>query len=199
LKVVLASNNRHKALEFKQIFESNSINLQLMLPSDVYLSGLDVDETGTTFHENSFIKAKEFYLAAGMPAIADDSGLEVDFLDKSPGIYSARYSGPNATDEMNRKKLLSELINVPPDKRSARFRCVICYYDGDISIYGDGSVEGEIIFEERGSEGFGYDSIFVPKGYDKTFAEISSELKNNISHRRNALMDFMNNYRGLAI
>ncbi|GAB1373107.1 hypothetical protein MASR1M45_31710 [Candidatus Kapaibacterium sp.] len=93
MKVVLASNNRHKALEFKQIFESNSINLQLMLPSDVYLSGLDVDETGTTFHENSFIKAKEFYLAAGMPAIADDSGLEVDFLDKSPGIYSARYSG----------------------------------------------------------------------------------------------------------
>jgi len=194
-KVILASNNRHKADEFLQIFNVEKIEISILMPADLYLTGFDVVESGITFEENALIKAKAFYEAAGMPAISDDSGLEIDALSLRPGVYSARYSGENANDKSNRIKVLDELSGVPENKRTARFRSVICYFDGEITIFGVGKVEGRIINEERGERGFGYDSIFIPNGYNETFAEMSQQDKNSISHRKNAIMDFIEKYK----
>jgi XTP/dITP diphosphohydrolase len=195
IKTVLASNNLHKAEEFLQIFNDEKIEISILMPADLYLTGLDVEETGVTFEENALIKAKAFFEAAGMPAISDDSGLEIDALELRPGVYSARYSGENANDKSNRIKVLDELSAVPANERTARFRSVICYFDGEITLFGVGKVEGRIINEERGEGGFGYDSIFVPDGYTQTFAEISQKDKNSISHRKNAIMDFIEKYK----
>ncbi len=199
MKVLLASNNRHKADEFIQIFKNENVNISLGLAEDFFLSGLEVEENANTFNENALIKAMAFSKAAGMPAIADDSGLEIDALDLRPGVFSARYSGDNANDKSNRMKVLDEMKNIPENERLARFICVICYYDNHNIIYGEGKVEGKIIFEEKGNGGFGYDTIFVPINHNLTFAEMNQDEKNAISHRRNAILDLINNLKSKNI
>ena len=148
-------------------------------------------ETGTTFEENAAIKAvSASHQIKGSHILADDSGIEVDALGGAPGVWSARFAGENADDEANRSKLLRELQNVSgPEERSARFCCVmVVARDGEVVATVRGEVEGTLTLEERGDGGFGYDPIFIPDGYDRTFAELSAEEKNSISHRARALM-----------
>ena len=149
----------------------------------------DVEETGTTFEENAVLKAKAVYEKMKMPVISDDSGLEVDYLNGAPGVYSHRYAGENATDADRCSKLLSELSGVEKEKRTARFVCVICFIDenGTETVI-RGTCEGYIGTEPRGENGFGYDPVFMYG--DRSFAEISAEEKNSVSHRADALRKF---------
>jgi XTP/dITP diphosphohydrolase len=147
----------------------------------------DVVEDGETLEANALKKARAVSQATGLPTLADDSGLEVFALDGRPGVYSARYAGENVTYADNNKKLLRELTGVLPEKRKASFRCIICFIDGDSVHSTEGSCPGSILLEMRGSGGFGYDPLFMPDGFDKTFAELSIEEKNVISHRAKAL------------
>lgn len=195
MKIILASTNRNKAVEFVNILKSEGVDIQLLMPQELYIGGMEVEEIGSTFEENALLKAEAYSKVAGMPAISDDSGLEIDYLDKRPGIYSARYAGEYSNDKKNRKKVLAELQGVEEEKRTARFRCAICYVDHEISFFATGKVEGRIIDEERGEHGFGYDSIFIPNGYDITFAEMSQEQKNEISHRKVALKNFAEEFK----
>jgi XTP/dITP diphosphohydrolase len=148
-------------------------------------------ENGKTFEENAILKAIAASRELPSLVIADDSGLEVDALGGAPGIYSARYAGENATDKANIDKLLRELAqqNVPADQRTARFRCVVAAArNGTLLRAFEGVVEGTIVDHPRGSHGFGYDPVFQPKGFDQTFGEMASQLKNKISHRAKAIV-----------
>ena len=162
--------------------------MNVITKAEAGVGDLEVEETGTTFEENSLIKAEAIMKATGMPAIADDSGLEADALNGAPGVYSARFSGEGATDESNNAKLLKLMENIPDDERSARFVSVVtlCFPDGTV-VAARGECPGTLRRSPRGDGGFGYDPLFVPVGYDKTYAEISAEEKNIISHRAKAL------------
>lgn len=184
MKILLATNNQGKIREFKALAEGNE-SVRFVSPSDLGLSDFVPLENGDTFKENSYLKAKAFYSRSQLPSIADDSGLCVKALDDRPGVYSARYAGPEATDAENIKKLLEELKG--KKDRSAYFKTVICYYDGVGIEYAEGKIKGTIIESPRGGDGFGYDPVFVPDGYDKTFSEMSKEEKNRISHRSKAM------------
>ena len=183
-KLLLASGNRDKYLELNaKLAEVPSV--KLLTTSDFGIS-LDVAEDGTTLEENSALKARAFFRLLGIPALADDTGLFVDALGGAPGVYSARYSGEGANYESNRKKLLKELTGVK--ERGAEFRTVICIAAGTgEQLCFEGICRGRISDAERGSGGFGYDALFVPDGYDQTFAEMPPEQKNSISHRGKAL------------
>ena len=148
---------------------------------------MDVPETGSTFEENAVIKAEAWFKKTGIITIADDSGLEVDALGGAPGVRSARYAGETADDAQNNKKLLNKLKDTPLEKRIARFRCVmaLAMFDGTKTF--DGVVEGRLALEPAGTSGFGYDPLFIPDGYDKTFAELGADVKNSLSHRARAL------------
>ncbi|MBR0139569.1 MAG: RdgB/HAM1 family non-canonical purine NTP pyrophosphatase [Firmicutes bacterium] len=160
------------------------------------LDGLDIEENGKTFEENSLIKAEAIVKACGSPAIADDTGLMIDALGGAPGVYSARFSGEHGNDAANRAKVLELMKGVPFEKRSARFCCVITYLEPcGRKIVAEGRVEGHITEEERGEQGFGYDSIFVPEGHDMTFAQMSPEVKNSMSHRAKALEALSEEFR----
>lgn len=153
----------------------------------------DIDvpaETGDTYADNAIIKALFYARATGLCALADDSGLEVEALGGAPGVYSARYAGAGASDADRRTLLLSELAHVPAEQRSARFVCVvaIAFPDGAVLHTSEGTCNGKIIFEPRGTGGFGYDPLFVPDGFDETFAELPDTLKNQLSHRARALL-----------
>ena len=190
-KIVLASNNRGKLREFSEML--STINLEVLPQADFNIE--DADETGLTFVENAIIKARHASAIAGLPAIADDSGLEVDFLNGAPGIYSARYSdmenhGKDATDEKNLLKLLDALKDVAEEKRSARFQCVLVYMrhaEDPTPIICQGTWEGIITTEKHGDNGFGYDPIFYVPEYNCTSAQLKSEQKNKLSHRGIAL------------
>lgn len=183
-KLLLASGNHDKYLELSAKL-AEVPGVKLMTPSDFGIS-LDVAEDGATLEENSSLKARAFFGLFGIPALADDTGLFVDALEGAPGVYSARYSGEGATYESNRKKLLKELSGVK--ERGAEFRTVICFASGTgENISFEGICRGTITEGELGSGGFGYDALFVPDGYDLTFAEMPPELKNRISHRGKAL------------
>ena len=186
MKIVAATGNKHKIEEIESITKRFGMNV--ITKAEAGVGDLEVEETGTTFEENSFIKAEAIMKATGLPAIADDSGLEADALDGAPGVYSARFSGEGATDESNNAKLLKLMENVPDDKRSARFVSVVtlCFPDGTV-VAARGECPGTLIRSPQGDGGFGYDPLFVPVGYDKTYAEISAEEKNIISHRAKAL------------
>lgn len=186
MKVILASNNKHKLEEIKKIL--SPLGYELISQSEAGIS-IDVEETGTTFEENAALKARAIYKIAGEPVISDDSGLEVDFLGGAPGVFSHRYAGENATDADRCQKLLKELDGVSEDKRTARFVCVICYIDK----YGKeclvrGTCEGHIGYEPLGENGFGYDPVFMYDG--KSFAQLTGEEKNSVSHRSDALKKF---------
>lgn len=186
MKIVAATGNKHKIEEIESITKKFGMNV--ITKAEAGVGDLEVEETGTTFEENSLIKAEAIMKATGMPAIADDSGLEADALDGAPGVYSARFSGEGATDESNNAKLLKLMENVPDDERSARFVSVVtlCFPDGTV-VAARGECPGTLRRSPRGDGGFGYDPLFVPVGYDKTYAEISAEEKNIISHRAKAL------------
>ena len=186
MKAVLASQNRHKLDEIQAILSKYDIDL--VLQSDLGLH-IDVDETGSTFEENSELKARAVMEATGLPAIADDSGLCVDVLGGEPGIYSARYGAPACVTDRDRlNHLLEKLRGVRSDERTARFVCVITllWPDGR-KLVARGFCEGVIAHEARGDDGFGYDPIFYVPAYGCTFAEMGAAEKNKISHRANAL------------
>lgn len=187
-KFLVASNNAHKISEFKRIMSVLGIDVISAKEAGVDFS--DVEETGSTFAENSYIKALYAFEKTGLPSIADDSGLCVDALDGRPGIYSARYGGENSTDAEKIDLLLSELADVAIEERTAHFNCSICcIISKDDVIAVEGKCEGYIGFEKKGENGFGYDPVFyLPNG--KAFAELSAEEKDMYSHRGNALRKF---------
>ena len=186
MKVILASKNKDKIREISNILKNS--NKTLLTCNDIDIP--EVEETGSTFVENAILKARSASLTTGLAAIADDSGIEIDYLDAKPGIKSARYSGKNATNESNNLKLLKALDGVPYENRKACYRCVIVYMrfpDDPFPIITSGSWEGYITEKLVGTNGFGYDPLFYLPEYDKTSAEIPSSLKNKISHRAKAL------------
>lgn len=186
-KVVLASSNSHKLKELQAML--SEFDFELLSLSDVGLAGLDIPEEGDTFEANSLQKAKVVADLTGHPAIADDSGLMVGHLNGAPGVYSARYAGEPKSDKANNAKLIEALRDVPESDRTAKFVTVITFYvDESQVLTARGEVEGQILSEERGSGGFGYDPLFYVESLDKTFAELSSEEKNAISHRGRAIM-----------
>ena len=188
-KILFASNNKHKCMEMKELFKLYSANVELIFPFELSSEKFEPIENGTDYQENALIKAKSFYEKYGIECFSDDSGLECVAIDGKPGINSARYSGENANDKSNRVKLLNELSN--KSDSSARFYCCICFFDGINQQYFDGFVEGSITETESGINGFGYDPIFIPKNYSITFAEMSDEEKNQISHRSVAVSKFV--------
>lgn len=184
--VVIATNNAHKLEEMGAILEDFDYNIHSL--KDVDLDGIEIIEDGKTFEHNALIKARVIAKKTNMIAISDDSGLEVDAIGKKPGVYSARFAGENATDAENREKLLRMMKSVPASQRSARFvsAVAVVFPDGKEFVV-RGTCEGNIAFEEKGSNGFGYDNLFIVNKYNKTFAEMPSSIKNAISHRANAL------------
>jgi len=189
-RVVLASSNAGKLREFSELL--GSTGLELARQSDFHISA--PPETGATFLDNALIKARNAARLARLPAIADDSGIEVDALEGAPGVYSARYAGEDASDEANLDKLLSALRDVPPADRTARYRCVVVYVEDAEDprpLVGEGTWEGRIIEARRGSGGFGYDPCFVPRGDTRTVAEMPAAEKHAQSHRGQALRAFL--------
>ncbi len=176
MKLVFATKNRGKLAEARAIL-GHDVTGGEALP--------EVDETGATFEENALLKARSAFAATGLPALADDSGLEVDALGGRPGVASARYGGPGLDDAGRRKKLLQEMTG--RSDRRARFVCAIAYVAAGVEKVARGTCEGRLLDEERGTGGFGYDPLFVPDGYEQSFGELSSEVKNRLSHRAKAL------------
>ncbi|HHV16803.1 MAG TPA: XTP/dITP diphosphatase [Gelria sp.] len=186
LKLLLASRNQHKIEELQQMLAD--LNIKVISLNDV--SGAPViEEDGQTFSENASKKARLTAMYTGFTCLADDSGLVVDALGGQPGIYSARFAGEEADDQKNNRKLLQMLQGLDAEKRQARFICVIAISDprGNVCTV-EGKCEGRIDYKERGTGGFGYDPLFIPDGYTRTFGEFSSEEKNRISHRGQALL-----------
>ena len=182
-EIILASNNAHKVTELKEKLKKYGITLLSQREAGY---DIEVDETGETFKENAIIKAEAIYNLSHKPTIADDSGLEVDAIGGKPGVHSHRFAGPEATDDDRIDKLLEMLKDVPDEKRTARFKTSICYIDenGAKHIF-DGVCEGKIGFEREGTNGFGFDPIFIHEG--RTFAQRTSEEKNEVSHRGRAV------------
>jgi len=199
MKLVLASNNKHKALEYAAMFNIDSdMDITICLPRDLIGKDVEIEETGSTFEANASIKARHIYELTKLSCFSDDSGLEISALGGDPGINSARYSGSHGYDKANRMKAVSELIKIGTDDWSAQFRCVICFYDGRNEYFFEGICSGKLIDKEKGTGGFGYDPIFIPDGYDITFAEMPPEEKNSISHRAKAVIEFqqfLKNYK----
>ena len=189
MKVVLASKNKHKLKEISKITEQ--FDIELVMESEVGVD-IDVEETGSTFEENSFLKAEAVMKATGLPALADDSGIAVDALDGAPGIYSARYGFDDSLDDWGRLLLLlKNTENVPDGQRQAQFVCVITMVtpEGQV-IQARGEAHGELLRKAVGQGGFGYDPIFYYPPLGKSFAELSAEEKNQVSHRAEALKLF---------
>ena len=184
--IVAATQNKHKIVEIEEI--TKEFEMSVISRKDAGVPDVEIVEDGSTFEENSYKKAYEIMKLCGQVTIADDSGLEVDCLDGAPGIYSARFAGVDGDDKANNRKLISLIKDVPYEKRTARFVSVITmvYPDGR-SVVARGEVEGHLLLEPHGGNGFGYDPLFVPVGYDETFGVIDPEVKNRISHRANAL------------
>lgn len=185
-RIVLASNNPGKLREFSQLLAQQEISV---IPQADF--GIpDAEETGLSFVENAILKARNAAAHSGLAAMADDSGIEVDALNGAPGIYSARYSGPGATDEANLDKLIEATKDVPEAQRGARFQCVIVYMrhaEDPTPLICQGTWEGRLLFEPKGDNGFGYDPIFYVPTHDCASAELPPEVKNAISHRGQAL------------
>jgi len=189
MRVVLASKNKHKLEEISKITEK--FDIELVLQSELGVD-IDVEETGTTFEENSLLKARSVMEATGLPALADDSGIAVDALNGEPGVYSARYGFDESLDDWGRLQLLlKNTEHVPDGQRQAQFVCVISFVtpDGKV-IQARGEIHGELTRKPAGENGFGYDPIFYYPPLGKTTAELSPEEKNAVSHRANALKLF---------
>ncbi|MEL6133277.1 MAG: RdgB/HAM1 family non-canonical purine NTP pyrophosphatase [Bacteroidota bacterium] len=183
-RLLFGTYNKHKLEEIRQIIDT-SFEIASLAELGLHM---DVEETEPTIAGNAILKAKAYYEASGVPTFADDTGLEVDALGGAPGVYSARYAGPDAIYSKNVEKLLAEMEG--RTDRTARFRTVIAYYNGEELHTFEGIVEGFITEEPRGVGGFGYDPVFLPEAYEETFAEMPSEDKHAISHRGRAIRKF---------
>jgi len=195
--IVLASSNAGKVREFNQLLG----RLQLEVVPQSHYNVADAEETGLTFVENAILKARNAAQHTNLPALADDSGLEVDALHGAPGIYSARYAGPNASDAENLEKLLGMLKDVPEGKRGARFQCVLVYLRHALDptpLICQGTWEGRILTRPRGTNGFGYDPVFFVPTHACTAAELPPDVKNALSHRGQALRQLLASLPGLV-
>ena len=195
-KIVIASSNKHKVSEI-------SINIQPFFDTILSFSDFpkigEIIEDGTTIEENSFIKSRASFKYTGLASVADDTILEVDHLNGEPGLYTARYAGEQATYTQNMDKLIKELHGVEMNMRTARFRTVISYVDGVNDFHVEGILEGKILKNKIGKNGFGYDPIFYVDKYDKSLAQINSSLKNDISHRGLAIKKFVSKIKELSL
>ena len=190
MKVVLATANPGKQREFAALLATRGF--ELVLQSELGIPA--VDETGQSFVDNALLKARHAAAHSRLPALADDSGLEVDALDGRPGVHSARFAGPGASDEQNNAALLAALAGVPPELRTARYRCVLALVrnaNDPCPLIAQGSWEGRIVLEPAGAGGFGYDPHFIPLGFECTAAQLSPVLKNALSHRGAALRELI--------
>lgn len=184
-QLVLATHNKHKAEELRAMLKGADIEV---LTLDIFPHIREIEEDADTLQGNALKKARAVYTLTSLPSLADDTGLDVFTLNGEPGVYSARYAGPNATYAENVRKLLRTLNGVPANRRGARFRCVLAFVaPGDVEHVVEGVCDGAIVEAPRGTGGFGYDPVFLPDGYRQTFAEMSLELKNTLSHRARAL------------
>ncbi|MBN1772872.1 MAG: RdgB/HAM1 family non-canonical purine NTP pyrophosphatase [Deltaproteobacteria bacterium] len=195
MRLLIATRNDGKVRELRRLLAG--LPLEPVGPAEAGLT-LDVEETGTTFEANAEAKARGFAEASGLPALADDSGLVVDALDGRPGVHSARFAGPPRSDARNLARLLEELRDVPAERRQARFVCVVALAlpatgpawaglsGGEVRLF-RGTCEGRIGFVPRGTDGFGYDPVFLPVGHERTFAELPADVKDGLSHRGAAL------------
>lgn len=181
--ILLATNNEGKVKELQNMLGDNYTVVTLKSVN----CDIDVIEDGLTFEENSLKKAIEIYNAMKIPCVADDSGLCIDYLDGNPGVFTKRFLGENSTQIERNENLLNKLKDCPDDKRTASFICSIAYYDGKDKITVEGKIDGKISYERKGNNGFGFDEILIPDGFDKTLAELSSEEKNKISARSKAI------------
>ncbi len=184
---LIATHNMKKRDELSRILKP--VGVRVLLAEEAGVDLTDVEETGTTFEENAFLKAQSGCLESGMPCIADDSGLAVDALDGAPGVFSARYSGEHGNDDKNNELLLENLKDVPMERRTSRFvSAVCCVFPDGRKITVRGECEGKIAFDLKGNGGFGYDPLFLPEEYEgKTMAQLTPEEKDAISHRGKAL------------
>ncbi|WP_068674538.1 XTP/dITP diphosphatase [Oceanobacillus sp. Castelsardo] len=185
-QIIIATKNRGKAKEFREFFSQRNIEALSLL--DIKEQLPDVEETGNTFEENASLKAEEISRILNRAVLSDDSGLVIDALDGRPGIYSARYAGEQKNDEQNIQKVLHELKDISEGQRNARFVCVLAIArpNGETKLV-RGECEGRITLSPSGENGFGYDPVFIPDGYQQTMAELESEEKNRISHRSRAM------------
>lgn len=187
MKLIAATENQGKIYEFRKLL--NPMGIDIITFKELGICSNFPEETGSTFKENAKIKAEHAYKLTGLPSVADDSGLEVDALGGAPGIFSARYAGEYADDNVRIEKLLNELKDISTEKRTARFVCAICcILSEEEKIFSVGKCSGLIAVERKGNSGFGYDSIFVYKN-GETFSEMSPDMKNVISHRGAAIRD----------
>ena len=192
-KLILATQNQGKIAEFERLLAEHASDIKVLGLAD-FPNMPDVAETGTTLSENAFLKARAISKFANLPALADDSGLFVDYLDGAPGVYSARYGGYNGDDAKQRDlinidKLLTELQGVPSEKRSAQFKCIVAFVNPQTNFEHEelGELKGQITLMPAGNEGFGYDPIFVPINFEQTLAELGAGVKDRISHRGQAM------------
>ncbi len=180
-KLLIATRNENKVREMRAVL-GDSVEL-VPLPDNAP----EVVEDGKTFYENALKKARQYSQYSNLPTIAEDSGLEVEALGGAPGIYSARFAGASAGSKENNRLLLEKLAGISAENRRARFVCCIVYKDGDVEKSFEGEVWGTIALEEAGETGFGYDPLFIPEGFNRTFAQLPIEVKNSMSHRFNAI------------
>ena len=195
MKIIIATRNRHKAVELQTLLHGAGYNAVRLDEIDPDGKIPEVEETGTTFKENALLKAHAIAKATGLPSVADDTGLEVDALGGAPGIFSARYAGENCTYEDNVKKLLRELSDVADDRRTARFKTVAVYVHKETELSAEGVVEGVITEKEEGVGGFGYDPVFSVLDMKKTYAQLADEEKNRVSHRGKAIRSLIEKLR----
>jgi XTP/dITP diphosphohydrolase len=188
-QIILATRNIHKIEELQAMLSGTDITVK-NLKDFTYIQ--EIEEDQPTLEGNALKKAQNIFQLTNIPALADDSGLEVLYLNKQPGVFSSRYAGEGCSYDDNNRKLLKALKGVPPRRRQAQFRTVLAFVGPEYEKCVEGIVEGIIIESTRGKNGFGYDPIFIPKGYSQTYAEMSAEMKNSLSHRSKALAQMKN-------
>ena len=187
MKLIIATHNSDKEKELKSVLDDFPVEVMSL---DQFPEIGEIEETGSTLYENAKLKAETVNKITNLPCLGDDTGLEVDALNGAPGVYSSRYAGENVSYEDNVTKLLRELRSTPYEKRTARFRTIIFYTDGDRELYTQGEIKGYITEEQRGKNGFGYDTVFYIPEVKKTMAELTSAEKNKLSHRGQAMRKF---------
>jgi XTP/dITP diphosphohydrolase len=186
VKILLASRNRKKLVELRRILAPTVPDVEVIGLDDVGPYD-ELPESGATFADNALIKAREGHRRTGLPTVADDSGLTVEALNGMPGVLSARWAGSHGDDDANLRLVLDQVGDVPDERLGAAFVCAVAYVDDEREILTDGRMPGRLVREARGTNGFGYDPIFVPTGYDRTSAELTVEEKDAISHRGQSL------------
>ena len=199
MDLLIGTSNRGKVREYQTLLDG--LPLRLLGLDDVGLASMDVDETADTYEGNAILKARAYAQVSGLYALADDSGIEVEALGGRPGLFSARYGGPNSTDESRYRNVLAELAGVPDGKRAARFVCVTAVADPtSLNVAtSTGIVTGRIAHEPSGAGGFGYDPVFIPDGYDVTIASLPPEVKDELSHRGRAARAMIPILEGLIV